>query len=234
MGTRFQVIALDADDTLWHNEPLFSAAQAQFRALLGHYHDAEWVNERLYETERRNLRLFGYGVKGFILSMIETAVELTEGRITGTEVQQIINLGYEMLRAPVELLEGARETVEALSARYSLMLLTKGDLFDQESKLARSGLGDHFSAIEIVSEKDARTYAAVMARHRVEPTHFLMVGDSLRSDVLPVLEAGGAAVHIPYQTTWVHERVSKEALLGKEFVRLHSLRELPEWLNQVD
>jgi putative hydrolase of the HAD superfamily len=229
MGTRFQVVALDADDTLWHNEPLFTTAQERFRALLGRYHDAEWIDARLYETEKRNLRLFGYGVKGFTLSMIETAIELTEGRITGAEIQEILGMGLEMLRAPVELLEGVQETVAELADQYSLMLLTKGDLFDQESKLARSGLGDHFSAIEIVSEKDARTYAAVMARHGIKPTQFVMVGDSLRSDVLPVLEAGGAAVHIPYQTTWIHEQVSEEALLGREFAQLRSFCELPEW-----
>jgi putative hydrolase of the HAD superfamily len=230
MGTRFQVVALDADDTLWHNEPLFTAAQERFRALLGQYHDTEWIDARLYETESRNLRLFGYGVKGFTLSMIETAIELTEGRIAGAEIQEILDMGLEMLRAPIELLEGVQEAVAELADRYSLMLLTKGDLFDQESKLARSGLGDHFSAIEIVSEKDSRTYAAVMHRRGIQPAQFVMVGDSLRSDVLPVLEAGGAAVHIPYRTTWVHERVSGEALLGKEFARLRSFRELPGWL----
>jgi putative hydrolase of the HAD superfamily len=234
MGTRFQVVALDADDTLWHNEPLFLAAQERFRGLLGRYHDPEWIDARLYETEKRNLRLFGYGIKGFTLSMIETAVELTEERVTGTEIQEIIDLGLEMLRAPVELLEGARETVEELADSYPLMLLTKGDLFDQESKLARSGLGDHFSAVEIVSEKDARTYAAVMARHRTEPARFVMVGDSLKSDVLPVLEVGGTAAHIPYRTTWVHERVADEALVGKEFAQLRSLCELPEWLRQLE
>lgn len=230
---RFKIVALDADDTLWHNDRLFGAAQERFQELLGRYHDAEWIDARLYETEKRNLRLFGYGVKGFTLSMIETAIELSEGRITGAEIQEILGLGLEMLRAPVELLEGVQETVVELANEYPLMLLTKGDLFDQESKLARSGLGDHFSAIEIVSEKDARTYAAVMARHRVEPTGFVMVGDSLRSDVLPVLEAGGTAAHLPYRTTWVHERVSEEALLGKEFAQLRSFCELPEWLKQI-
>lgn len=228
---KFQVVALDADDTLWHNESLFTATQAEFRALLTRYHDEQWIDQRLYETERRNLAHYGYGVKSFTLSMIETAVELTEGRITGSDVQKIVALGLEMLRSPVELLEGVEETVRALARRYSLMLLSKGDLFDQESKLARSGLGDHFTAIEIVSEKDARTYSRVMARHAIAPAQFLMVGDSLRSDVLPVLEAGGTAVHVPYQTTWIHERVSEQALHGKEFARLHSLRDLPDWLD---
>jgi putative hydrolase of the HAD superfamily len=229
--TRFDVVALDADDTLWHNETLFTASQSQFRELLARYRDADWIDRQLYETETRNLRHFGYGVKGFTLSMIETAIELTEGRITGAEVQRIVDLGREMLRAPVELLDGVAETVAALAAEHRLVLLTKGDLFDQESKLARSGIGDAFSAVEIVSEKDARTYAAVMARQRVEPARFVMVGNSLRSDVLPALEAGGAAVHIPYHVTWQHEQVADDALVGKEFARLATIRELPAWLS---
>src|SRR5687768_3259022 len=144
---RFDVVALDADDTLWHNETLFTATQTHFRELLARYHDPEWIDRRLYETETRNLSHFGYGVKGFTLSMIETAIELTEGRVTGAEVQRIVDLGREMLRAPVDLLDGVAETVAALADAYRLVLVTKGDLFDQESKLARSGLGDAFSAV---------------------------------------------------------------------------------------
>jgi putative hydrolase of the HAD superfamily len=226
----FDLIALDADDTLWHNEPLFQATKARFQALLAPYHDGAWVDQRLYATESHNLRRFGYGIKGFVLSMVETAIELTEGRITGGEIRQILDWGHEMLAAPVELLEGVRETVELLAARHRLVLLTKGDLFDQEAKLARSGLGDHFAAVEIVSEKNARTYAAVMARHRVPPARFLMVGNSLRSDVLPVLEAGGAAVHVPYAVTWEHETVAQDALAGKEFVSLDRISDLVAWL----
>jgi putative hydrolase of the HAD superfamily len=188
------------------------------------------VDERLLATESRNLQHFGYGIKGFMLSMIETALELTEGRVTGDEIQQILGWGHGMLHAPVELLDGVRETVAALAGDYRLVLLTKGDLFDQESKLARSGIGEHFSAVEIVSEKDARTYAAVMARQRVRPEEFLMVGNSLRSDVLPVLAAGGTAVHIPYAVTWAHEAVPDEALEGKAFVRLDRFAELTGWL----
>ena len=227
---RFDVVALDADDTLWHNESIFTATQSQFCELLTRYHTAEWIERRLYETETRNLQHFGYGVKGFTLSMVETAIELTEGRVTGAEVQRIIDLGREMLRAPVELLDGVAETVAALATRYRLVLVTKGDLFDQESKLARSGLGEAFSSVEIVSEKDARTYAALMARQRVAPPRFVMVGNSLRSDVLPVLAAGGAAVYIPYHTTWQHEVVADDALVGKAFARLPSIRDLPAWL----
>jgi putative hydrolase of the HAD superfamily len=226
----YDVIALDADDTLWHNEPLFQATQARFRELLARYHSPGWVDERLYAAESRNLRRFGYGIKGFVLSMVETAIELTEGRVSGEEVGRILAWGHGMLEAPVELLDGVADTVESLAARHRLVLLTKGDLFDQEAKLARSGLGDHFSAVEIVSEKDARTYAAVMRRQGVAPGRFLMVGNSLRSDVLPVLEAGGSAVHIPYAVTWAHETVPETALAGKAFARLERFDELAAWL----
>jgi putative hydrolase of the HAD superfamily len=226
----FKIIAFDADDTLWHNEPLFHATEGQFAEMLAQYHSAEWVRDRLFATEIKNLGHFGYGIKGFILSMIETAVELTEGRISGAEIQRILDWGHAMLLAPVDLLDGVRDTIEALAPSYRLMLLTKGDLFDQESKLARSGLGELFHAVEIVSKKDPRTYAAILARHAVAPEEFLMVGNSLKSDVLPALEAGARAVHIPYALTWAHERVDDDALHGKEFARLESVRDLTDWL----
>jgi putative hydrolase of the HAD superfamily len=223
-------IAFDADDTLWHNEPIFHAIETQFATLLADYHPAPWVSERLFSTETKNLGHFGYGIKGFILSMIETAVELTEGRINGTEIQTILGWGHEMLLHPVELLDGVRETIEVLAPSYRLMLLTKGDLFDQESKLARSGIGEAFSAVEIVSEKNAATYRRIMNRHGVAPERFLMVGNSLRSDVLPALEAGAMAVHIPYEITWAHEHVEADAMEGQSFARLERIVDLVEWL----
>jgi putative hydrolase of the HAD superfamily len=229
----FEVIAFDADDTLWHNETLFQATAREFAALLSGHHAPEWIQERLFATEMKNLRHFGYGIKGFTLSMIETAVELTEGRVTGAEIKTILGWGHSMLQAPIALLEGVGETIAALAGAHRLMLLTKGDLFDQESKLARSGLGEHFSAVEIVSEKNVRTYATIMARHRLTPARFLMVGNSLRSDILPVLDAGGAAVHIPYATTWVHERVAEDAMAGRTFATLESIRALPAWLQHT-
>ena len=224
------VIAFDADDTLWHNEPIFQSTETQFAEMLAAYHPPEWVRERLFATEIKNLGHFGYGVKGFILSMIETALDLTESRIGGAEVRRIIDWGHAMLHHPVELLDGVRETVEALAGNYRLMLLTKGDLFDQESKLARSGLGELFHAVEIVSAKNAATYRAVMKRHAVAPERFVMVGNSLRSDVLPVLEAGGLAVHIPYALTWAHEQLSEEEVRGREFQMLERITQLPEWI----
>ena len=226
----FDLIALDADDTLWHNETLFQATARDFAALLGRHHPPEWIQERLFATETKNLRHFGYGIKGFTLSMIETAIELTEGRVTGAEIQTILGWAHAMLQDPTTLIDGVRETIEALAREHRLMLLTKGDLFDQESKLARSGLGEHFSAIEVVSEKNVRTYARIMARHGVSPERFLMVGNSLRSDVLPALDAGGAAVQIPYVTTWAHELVGEGDLVGRTFAVLQSIRELPGWL----
>ena len=226
----YDLIAFDADDTLWHNETMFQETQKEFASLLGDYHSAEWIHERLYATELKNLRHFGYGIKGFTLSMIETAVELTEGRISGAEIGKILELGHAMLQAPVSLLDGVRETIEGLAGEHRLILLTKGDLFDQESKLARSGLGEYFSAVEIVSEKNAKTYATIMARHKVTPQQFLMIGNSLKSDILPCIEAGGCAVHIPYSTTWAHERVDDDAISGKTFARLESIRALNDWL----
>jgi putative hydrolase of the HAD superfamily len=229
----FDVIAFDADDTLWHNETLFQSTAREFAVLLSGHHPPEWIQERLFATEMKNLRHFGYGIKGFTLSMIETAIELTEGRVTGAEIKTILGWCQGMLQAPIALLDGVGETIAALARDHRLMLLTKGDLFDQESKLARSGLGEHVRAVEIVSEKNARTYTVIMARHRLTPARFLMVGNSLRSDILPVLDAGATAVHIPYATTWAHERVAEDAMAGRMFVTLESIRELPEWLDRT-
>ena len=222
-----ELVALDADDTLWHNEPLYTSTRDQFRALLSQYEPAALVEERLYETELRNLQHFGYGVKGFVLSMIETAIEITEGRVGTADVQRIIGWGREMLSSPVTLLDGVAEAVEALAQTFPLILLTKGDLLDQQTKLARSGLGAHFTGIEIVSEKDARIYRHVMKRYAVAPDRFVMVGNSLRSDILPVLEAGGHAVYVPYDVTWIHERVADEALADAQFHRVANLAQLP-------
>ena len=226
----FEVIAFDADDTLWHNETIFQATEKQFADLLAMHHPSERVRERLFATEMKNLRHFGYGIKGFTLSMIETAIELTEGKIGGGEIQHIIHWCHEMLKAPVQLLDGVRDTVEVLSRQHRLMLLTKGDLFDQESKLARSGLGEYFSDVQIVSEKNAATYSRLIARAGVDANRFLMVGNSLKSDILPALEAGAAAIHIPYVTTWAHEHVENH---GTEITQIASITELPTWLAKV-
>ncbi len=223
-------IAFDADDTLWHNERIFIDAKERFKALLARYHSPEWNEQRLDETEAKNIRHFGYGIKGFTLSMIETAIELTDGRVTATEIGEILDTAKTMMASPIETLEGVRETVRALADRYRLMVITKGDLFDQESKIARSGLGDFFAAVEIVSEKHPDAYRSILRRHGMRPERFLMVGNSLRSDILPVVDIGGNAVHIPYETEWFLDRVPVEELNGRSFSTLRSISDLPLWL----
>ena len=227
---KIDVIAFDADDTLWLNEDYYLDVHQRYFGLLTAYHETEWIERRLYETEVKNLAHFGYGAKSFTLSMIETAIELSEGRISAAEIQQIIEMGKEILTTPVELLDGVAETIPQLAESYALMVVTKGDLLHQETKIAQSGLGDYFRWAEVVSEKDAATYARIVARYGIAPERFLMVGNSLKSDVLPVLAMGGRAVHIPYQTTWEHERVAPEALRGKEYAELAHIGLLPEWL----
>ena len=201
----FDLIAFDADDTLWHNETLYAMTQARFRHLLAPYATGELTDRVLHDTEMRNLGHFGYGIKGFTLSMIETAIELTEGRIAAAHIREIIAYAREMLGSPTELLDGVRPVIAQLATRYPLMIITKGDLFDQESKVARSGLGDHFQQIEVVSDKHLAAYQRILMRHGIAPERFLMVGNSLRSDILPVIALGGYAIHIPYALTWVHE-----------------------------
>lgn len=204
-----EVIAFDADDTLWHNERIYQDAQSKFKELLARYHRPAWIEERLYQTEMRNLAHFGYGIKSFALSMIETAVELTEGRVTGDDIRAIIEITKAMLATDVELLEPVADTLAHLAdSRYRLMVITKGDLLDQETKVARSGLADYFQAVEVVSQKTPASYRALLQRHAIEPKTFLMVGNSLRSDILPVLEIGAQAVYVPHHLTWAHENAT--------------------------
>lgn len=221
-----KLIAFDADDTLWVNEPNFVAVKQAFGELLLRYIDQATLEKQFYDAQIRNLQHFGYGAKSFILSMIETAIELTDGAITSREIQQLITIGRRLLDFPIQVLDGVAEVLETLSARHDLMLLTKGDLFDQESKLARSGLGDCFTHVEILSEKNESAYARILKKYAVEPADFLMVGNSLRSDILPVVHLGGQAVYIPYDITWTHEQVTDEQLAGKSFTTLTSIREL--------
>jgi putative hydrolase of the HAD superfamily len=220
------VIGLDADDTLWHNETIFEKTHDRYRALLAQYHDAATVDRTLFATEMRNLELYGYGIKGFTLSAIETAIQLTDGRIRAEEIQELIELGRSMLAHPVELLEGVSETIATLAEAHRLVLITKGDLRDQERKLAKSGLARHFEAVEIVSEKNLETYAGILRRHGVRAEAFVMVGNSLKSDIVPVLELGGYGVHVPYHITWAAERVESVPVAEGRFFRLESLREL--------
>jgi putative hydrolase of the HAD superfamily len=228
-----RVVGFDGDDTLWHSETRFHVTQGEFRELLKrHVPDAD-VDARLAETEMQNLAIYGYGVKSFTLSMLETAMELTQKRIPTADLDVILGWGKRMLMEPTELLNGVEETLRSLSSRYDLLLITKGDLFDQESKLARSGLGDLFLGVEILSEKNTETYRGVFQRRAIKPGEFVMVGNSLRSDVVPVVELGGRAVHIPYEVTWAHEEVREDELPKHGWRRLETIRELPSALEAL-
>ena len=221
-------VGLDADDTLWHNETVFRLTQARFLDLLTEHENAV-IEARLAEIERRNLQLYGYGVKGFTLSMIETAMEMCDGEPPAGVIREILAAGREMLAHPVETLPGVDEALTRLSGRYRLVLITKGDLLDQERKLAASGLGDLFAAVEIVSEKDRATYERVFTRHGTGPAEAVMVGNSMKSDVLPALEAGAFAVHIPYVVTWAHELA--DAPEGHpRYGALDRIDDLPAWI----
>jgi putative hydrolase of the HAD superfamily len=202
------IIGLDGDDTLWHSEREFASTQARYRELLARWAEPEVIERRLLDVERRNLEIFGYGVKGFTLSMIESAIELSDGEVPASEIHQIVKLGKELMGHPVELIAGVEETVDELAEHHQLVLITKGDLLHQETKLAASGLGERFWRIEIVSEKDVATYQRILTRHEIAVDDFVMVGNSVRSDVLPVLEIGARAVHVPYEITWEIEHVA--------------------------
>jgi putative hydrolase of the HAD superfamily len=222
-------VALDADDTLWHNESIFHLTQQKYFSLLKDYGDVDHMMARLLEVEHRNLALYGYGVKGFTLSMIETAIDLTRGAVPARIIQEIMGLGRAMLEHPVEPLPGVAETLAALHGKVRLVMITKGDLLNQEQKLARSGLGENFDAIEIVSEKDAGTYRRIARRHGIAVADAVMIGNSLKSDVLPALEAGLWGIHIPYHITWAHERAEPPAD-SPRYAKLDSIGEVPAWL----
>ena len=220
-------IGFDADDTLWHNENIFEKVHERYYRLLARHHDAATVEKALFATEMRNLALYGYGIKGYTLSSIETAIALTEGKIGTDEIRELLALGREMLDHPVELLAGAPEALDQLLPDFRLLLITKGDLRDQERKLAKSGIADRFSAVEIVSEKDAGTYGRILARHGIDPARFIMVGNSVKSDILPVLDLGGSGIHVPYRIIWGHEEAEKPAGAEGRLFHAASLLEVP-------
>ena len=229
-----KVVAFDGDDTLWHNESHFNFTQAALRDLLrGHVPNAD-VDVRLFETEMANLSLYGYGIKSFTLSMIETAIEITDGKIPASDLKVILDWGKRMLREPTELLEGVHETLVDVSRNHELLLITKGDLFDQESKLARSGLAERFAGVEILSDKNVDSYRRVLSHRGIDAGEFVMVGNSLRSDVVPVVELGARAVHIPYHVTWQHEQVDEDSVPGEGWFRLEKITELSPLLGSLD
>ncbi|HET6397819.1 MAG TPA: HAD family hydrolase [Pseudoxanthomonas sp.] len=230
-----RLVGFDGDDTLWRSEDYYRAAEKRYEEIVGRYidlHDAGTLRH-LLEVERRNLEIFGYGVKGMTLSMIEAAIELTGGRITAHDLQQVVEIGRQTLRHPVELIDGIRGAVEAIAARWPVVLITKGDLFHQEAKIAASGLADLFPRIEIVSEKDPPTYARVLAEFGIPPAQFVMVGNSLRSDIEPVVRLGGWGVHVPYALTWAHEAEHGLAEAHPRVLAVAAAAELPAALERI-
>ena len=225
-------IGFDADDTLWQNEQFFRLTERRFAELLADYAEPEHLVERLLAAERKNLAAYGFGIKGFALSMIETAIEVTEGRAPANVIQAILETGREMLSHPVETLPHVRETLEALAGDYRLVMITKGDLFDQERKLAASGLGDLFDAVEIVSDKKPDTYRRIFTRHGDGAERAMMVGNSLKSDVLPALDAGGWGVFVPHELTWVLEH-AEEPADHPRFRKIAHLGELEEEIRRA-
>ena len=226
-------IAFDADDTLWHNESIFNWTQDRAAELLADWVPAEDLGKRLNVVERRNLELFGYGSKGFTLSLIETALELSEETIPASVIRKILDYGKEMIEHPVELLPGVQETLERLGAEHPLLLITKGELFHQETKVARSGLAEHFDAIEIVSEKDPETYRRVLSNHDVDVARFVMIGNSVKSDVLPVVAIGGQAIHVPYESTWELDMVDHRGADEEGFFVAETMAEVPDVIQRI-
>lgn len=228
----FDLVAIDADDTLWHTEYLYAEATTAIKGILADYIPDDDVSERLYQAEIRNLAQFGYGIKGYALSMIESAIELTGGRIKTADIQNMLNIAKNMITADIKLIDHVPETLIQLATTHKLMLLTKGDLVDQESKIARSGLATHFYHIEIVSRKRPADYQAILSRYQIEPSEFVMIGNSLKSDILPVLDIGGTAIFIPHAMTWAHEKADPPTSHAG-FHQLKHFGELPALLSQL-
>lgn len=226
-------IGFDADDTLWQNEQFYQTTQAHFIELLKDYADPRELPDRLLKVMLRNIGVYGFGIKSFTLSMVETAVEVTEGRAPGEVIQEILAAGREMAKHPVETLPFARETLEALAGRYRLVLITKGDLFDQERKIAQSGLGELFEAVEIVSDKNRSTYERVFTRHGDGADRSMMIGNSLKSDVLPALAAGSWGVFVPHDLTWAYEHAEAPEGEGR-FRQVANLGEIASLIEEIE
>lgn len=207
-----KVIAFDADDTLFVNEPYFEETEKKFCGLMEDYLSHQGLSQELFKIEIDNLPLYGYGIKAYILSMIEAALRISDNTLSVEAVSKILDYGKELLNKPIELLEGVEETLRDLHGRYKLVVATKGDLLDQRRKLHNSGLGKYFHHIEVMSDKKEKDYLDLVKRLDVAPSEFFMIGNSLKSDVLPVLEMGGHAIHIPFHTTWAHERIDHEVV----------------------
>lgn len=225
-----KVIGFDADDTLWVNETYFRETERAFAQLLSRFETPNNIEQELFKMEMQNLKTYGYGIKGFVLSMVESALKVSNYKVTPQEIEQILQFGKNMIEHPVELLEGVYETLKALEHPYKLILITKGDLLDQERKLAKSGLTHFFHHIEILSEKNEENYSNLLNQLSIKPSEFLMIGNSLKSDVLPLINIKSNAVHVPFHTTWIHEHVSEEDANGAEYLTISKLNELINYL----
>lgn len=228
--SKYKVIAFDADDTLWVNEPYFRQAEDKFAKLLAPYETQNKIHQELYKVITGNIPLYGYGVKSCILSMIQCATELSNNQLSSKVTQQILEIGKEMLTAPIELLPHIEEVLSYLSKKYTLIVLTKGDLLDQEKKLERSGLLSYFHHVEVMSEKNAKGYQRILKHLDILPQDFLMIGNSLKSDILPVLEIGAEAIHIPFHSIWQFETVSEKALENQDYKTLDLAIKLTDFL----
>ena len=223
-----QTIGFDADDTLWENEVFFHKALIKFKKLHPHIKDPD---EEIFQIEKKNIKLYGYGIKGFTLSLIEASAKHSSYQTDIENITEILNIGKELLTHHLELLPGVEDTLKYLSDQFKLIMITKGDLFDQQRKIQESGLSKYFSSIEIVSEKDETAYSDILAKHGILPKNFIMVGNSLKSDILPVTKIGGTGIFIPHQFTWIHEKVD-ENQSGKNYVKLSSILDLKVWLRK--
>lgn len=224
--TNIKVIGFDADDTLWVNETYFREAETEFAKLLAPYETANKIDQELFRKEIENLPLYGYGIKGFILSMVEMALELSNGNVSNGVIENILKIGKDMLNKPVELLEGVENVLRTLSDDFKLILVTKGDLLDQERKLKKSGLLDYFHHIEILSDKQEANYSKLLNHLDIQPSEFLMIGNSLKSDILPLVNIKAKAIHVPFHTTWIHEQVNDMETQDKSYETVGSLLEI--------
>lgn len=226
MYNNIKVIAFDADDTLWVNETYFRDAELEFAKLLAKYETANKIDQELFKKEIDNLRYYGYGIKGFVLSMIECALELSNYQIHPKALQAILDIGKEMIEKPIELLKGVEDTLQFLDGKYRLIVATKGDLLDQERKLEKSNLLKYFHHIEVMSDKKEKDYKKLIKHLDIKPSEFLMIGNSLKSDVLPLINIGASAIHIPFHTTWIHEEVDLQDSTKLEYRALNNIKEV--------
>lgn len=223
---QIKVIAFDADDTLWVNETYFREAERKFATLLSNYETPNKIEQELFQLEMKNLPYYGYGIKGFVLSMIETALELSNDTLPQSAIGDLLNIGKEMLNKPIELLAGVEEVLQSLHGQYKLIVATKGDLLDQERKLEKSGLINYFHHVEVMSEKKIPDYQKLTKHLDIAPQELLMIGNSLKSDILPLIAIGASAIHVPFHTTWTHEQVSEQDLLNSDYTTVSSIRDI--------